>query len=97
MFPSDPYDEILAHCLFLPEKSKNITFTCKCKTQFSTQIPGEIFDGKAIPIICCPMCTQQYVIYNKQFIRMENFKTLNGELIPAYLQGHNAWKRKKED
>ena len=90
----DEYAEVHMRCLFLNEVLKDVRIVCRCDYAFIVAIPRDVCKGGAVPIIHCPECHQEYVLYNGKMVRMDDFATVNGELIPPGLMSGKTWKKK---
>lgn len=82
----DDYYRSIVRALFLKEKIHRVKIQCGCSALFIANIPQELMDGGAIPILTCPKCGRDFVIYHGEMTRLENFKVVDGVLIPKSAQ-----------
>ena len=85
MITNDDYYQLTFTGLFRMSKKKTIRVICKCGTGITFVMPGELLDAEAYPIIICS-CGQEYTIYEDKLVRKQDFKTVEGILLPKVIK-----------
>ncbi|SRR6266404_354984 len=82
----DDYYSWVIKALFIKDNVFKVKITCRCAAQFLAQIPRELMNGGAIPILACPKCNNEFIIYNDELMLLKDFKTVEGQVIPKHIR-----------